>query len=300
MALMSPGLALFLFGVSSIPGEGTATAPRVWVSMLIGVVLMVSFVFHSFRPEHPLLDLRLFKNRNLTVSIITMFLFAAAFFGGLLLVPTYFQEVRGESTLQAGLLVAPQGIGAMITMPIAGSLVDKLPIGRIVPFGLVVILIGMFGLTQLTATTPYPVIIAELFVMGLGMGATMMPLFTSALKTLKAHEVARGSTLLNINQQIASSCGVAIMSVILTNQLQASKLAGPAMATLHIPSLADKIPAAAIARRAWRTPPNAFADTYWVAWSLVLLTLIPVMFLPRKREETHLLDDEGVPPVVVH
>ena len=120
MALMSPGLALFLYGVSSIPGEGTAAAPRVWVPMLIGAVLMVAFVFHSFRPEHPLLDLRLFKNRNLTLSIITMFLFAAAFFGGLLLVPTYFQEVRGESTLQAGLLVAPQGIGAMITMPIAG------------------------------------------------------------------------------------------------------------------------------------------------------------------------------------
>ena len=98
-----------------------STPPTVWVSMLVGLVLMVLFVLHSFRPEHPLLDLRLFKNRNLTVSIITMFLFAAAFFGGLLLVPTYFQEVRGESTLQAGLLVAPQGIGAMITMPIAGS-----------------------------------------------------------------------------------------------------------------------------------------------------------------------------------
>src|SRR6187431_611076 len=70
MALMSPGLALFLFGVSSLPSEGTATAPRVWVSMLIGTVLMVAFVFHSFRPEHPLLDLRLFKNRNLTVSVI--------------------------------------------------------------------------------------------------------------------------------------------------------------------------------------------------------------------------------------
>ena len=53
---------------------------------------MVLFVFHSFRPELPLLDLRLFRNRNLTVSIITMFLFAAAFFGGLLLVPTYFNR----------------------------------------------------------------------------------------------------------------------------------------------------------------------------------------------------------------
>src|SRR4051794_7462757 len=299
MALMSPGLALFLFGVSSIPSEGTASAPRVWVSMLLGVLLMVAFVFHSFRPEHPLLDLRLFKNRNLTISIITMFLFAAAFFGGLLLVPTYFQEVRGESTLQAGLLVAPQGIGAMITMPIAGAQVDKHPIGRIVPFGLIFILIGMFGLTQLTATTPYPLIIAELFVMGIGMGATMMPLFTSALKSLKAREEARGSTLLNITQQIASSCGVAIMSVLLTNHLQASRLAGPAMAPRQLPALAEKIPAAAIAR-GLEDAASAFAQTYGVAWSMVLLPVIPAMFLPRKREETHLLDEEAVPPVVVH
>jgi EmrB/QacA subfamily drug resistance transporter len=300
VVLMSPGLALFLFGVSSLPAEGgDFTAPRVWVSILIGVLLMLAFVWHSFRPQHPLLDLRLFRDRNLTVSIITMFLFAAAFFGGLLLVPTYFQQIRGESTLHAGLLVAPQGLGAMVTMPIAGSQVDKRPIGRIVPFGLVFILIGMFGLTQLTATTPYPVIIAELFVMGLGMGATMMPLFTSALKTLKAHEVARGSTLLNINQQIASSVGVAIMSVLLTNHLQASKLAGPAMATLHIPSLADKVPAAAITR-GLEDAASAFAQTYWVAWSLVLLTVVPALFLPRRKEESHLLDDENVPPVVVH
>ena len=106
------------------------------MTAIIGVALVVAFVFHSFRPEHPLLDLRLFKNRNLTVSIITMFMFVAAFFGGLLLVPTYFQQVRGESALMAGLLVAPQGIGAMLTMPIAGTLSDRMPVGRIVPVGL--------------------------------------------------------------------------------------------------------------------------------------------------------------------
>src|SRR5688500_11884313 len=148
-----------------------------------------------------------------------MFLFAAAFFGGLLLVPTYFQQIRGESTLHAGLLVAPQGLGAMVTMPIAGRLVDKIPVGRIVPVGIGLIVIGMFGLTQVTATTPYPWLIAMLVVMGFGMGGTMMPLFTTALRTLAGSQVARGSTLLNITQQIASSCGVATMSVILTNQL---------------------------------------------------------------------------------
>ena len=304
MALMSPGLALFLYGVSSIPGaaNGDYSYTRVWVTAITGVLLVVAFVFHSFRPEHPLLDLRLFKNRNLTVSIITMFMFVAAFFGGLLLVPTYFQQVRGESALVAGLLVAPQGIGAMLTMPIAGTLSDRLPVGRIVPVGLVVIVIGFFGLTQVTETTPYPLLIAELFVLGLGMGASMMPLFTSALKTLRAHEVARGSTLLNINQQIGSSVGVAVISVILTAHLNASDLAKPAMAATLDPTLTDAVGGAAAVAAGLAEAAAAFADTFWVAWVLVVLTLIPAFFLPRKHEQLAMVDEqaEGAPPVIMH
>lgn len=318
MALMSPGLALFLFGVSSLPQEGgDFSAPRVWVSMLVGVLLVLAFVWHSFRPEHPLLDLRLFKNRNLTLAIITMFMFAAAFFGGLLLVPTYFQQIRGESTLAAGLLVAPQGLGAMVTMPIAGRLVDKMPVGRIVPVGLVLIVLGMFGLTQVTATTPYGVIIPILVVMGMGMGSTMMPLFTAALKTLTAHEVARGSTLLNITQQIASSVGVALMSVLLTNHLNDSPVVpgsekipgldggitetGAAILSNTRPEIfaALGIDPGAVARGLVDAA-SAFAQTFWVAWALVALTLVPALMLPRRHEEAHLLDDEGQPPYVVH
>jgi EmrB/QacA subfamily drug resistance transporter len=245
MAMMSPGLALFLYGVSSVPGEGTIMADKVLIPAIIGAVLIVAFVIHSFRPEHPLLDLRLYRDRNLSVSSITMFLFAAAFFGGLLLVPTYFQQVRGEDVLHAGLLVAPQGIGAMLTMPIAGSLTDRMPVGRIVPFGLVGIVIGMFGLTQVEADTPYWQLIAWLFVMGLGMGGTMMPLFTSALKTLTSHQVARGSTLLNVTQQIASSVGVALMSVLLTNGFKSSDAVSAAQAANEAKEAGAPVPAGA-------------------------------------------------------
>ncbi|WUJ70388.1 DHA2 family efflux MFS transporter permease subunit [Kribbella soli] len=314
--LMSPGLALFLFGISSLPAEGgDFGAPRVWVSVLIGVLLMAAFVWHSFRPEHPLLDLRLFRDRNLTVSIITMFLFAAAFFGGLLLVPTYFQQIRGESTLHAGLLVAPQGIGAMVTMPIAGRLVDKIPVGRIVPFGIGLIVIGMFGLTQITATTPYGILIGMLFVMGLGMGGTMMPLFTTALRTLRGPQVARGSTLLNITQQIASSCGVAMMSVILTNQLNNSPIIP---GTQNIPGLSEGLRETqaailsntrpesiaplhldpAVIARGLADAAAAFAHSYWVAWVLVVITLIPALMLPRKREVVNLTDEKAPPAVI--
>ncbi len=316
MILMSPGLALFLFGVSSIPGEGTFFAPKVIIPGTIGLLMIIGFVFWSFKPKHPLLDLRLFKNRNLTVSIITMFLFAAAFFGGLLLVPTYFQQVRGETPLQAGWLMAAQGVGAMCTMPIAGALMDKLPVGRIVPFGLVLIIGGMYALTTLTATTPYSFIIPVLFVMGLGMGATMMPLMTSALKTLKSHDVARGSTLLNISQQVASSMGVAIMSVVLTTGLKndpllkASSAFNEATAGVKDPAklgeIAQQFPqvAALLAKgqevlmaAIHEAMAAAFSTTFWVAAVLLTFTLIPAYFLPRKHEESHLLDDASADDV---
>jgi EmrB/QacA subfamily drug resistance transporter len=315
-ALMSPGLAMFLFGVSSIPGEGTFFSFKVIFWGTLGLLMIGAFVFWSFRTEHPLLDLRLFRNRNLSVSVITMFLFAAAFFGGLLLVPTYFQQVRGETPLQAGWLMAVQGLGAMITMPIAGALTDKLPVGRIVPFGLVAIIGGMFALTQLTATTPYSYILPVLFVMGMGMGATMMPLMTSALKTLKSHDVARGSTLLNISQQVASSIGVAIMSVVLTNGLkndpllQASAAFNQATAGVKDPeqlgAIAARFPelAALLAKgqevlmaAVNQAMAAAFSTTFWVAAVLLTFTLVPAYFLPRKHEESHLLDDASADDV---
>ena len=323
MALMSPGLALFLYGVSSIPGEGTFFAPKVIIPGTIGLFMVIGFVFWSFRPKHPLLDLRLFANRNLTVSVMTMFLFGAAFFGGLLLVPTYFQQVRGETPLQAGWLMAVQGVGAMVTMPIAGALMDRLPVGRIVPFGLVLIIGGMYALTTLDATTPYSFILPVLFIMGLGMGATMMPLMTSALKTLKSHDVARGSTLLNISQQVASSIGVAIMSVVLTTGLKDDPLLRAATAfneatagvkdPQKLGEIAQRFPeiAALLAKgqealmsAVHEAMAVAFSNTFWVAAILLTFTLVPAFFLPRKHEESHLLDDASpddvAPPVLLH
>ncbi|KQX71723.1 MULTISPECIES: DHA2 family efflux MFS transporter permease subunit [Aeromicrobium] len=322
MILLSPGLAALLYGVSSIPEEGTVLALKVLLPAIVGVLLIAGFVVWSFTPKHPLLDLRLFADRNLTVSIITMFLFAAAFFGALLLVPTYFQQVDGYSVKKAGLLIAAQGIGAMLTMPIAGALTDKMPVGRIVPFGFLGILIGMFGLTQSTdpGTSDWS-IMGWLFVTGLGMGATMMPLFTSALKTLKASDVARGSTLLNVTQQVASATGIATISVVLTNAMKSGSViagsenlpgveGGLTPAQLAASSNTDQgqglvdalgVPANVLAQ-GLQDLADAFQSSYWVAFFVLVVTLVPVAFLPRKREKSHLLDAEDgtTPPIMMH
>ncbi|MEV1327968.1 DHA2 family efflux MFS transporter permease subunit [Micromonospora costi] len=321
MLMLSPGLALFLYGISTLPEAGTFADAEVWAPMLVGAALVVAFVRYSFKPRHPLLDLRLFANRNLTIASVTLFVFIIAFMGAGLLFPSYFLQVRGESTLDAGLLMAPQGIGAMLTMPIAGTLADRVPIGRTVPFALALIVVGFFSFTQVDPTTSYWLLCGSLFVMGLGMGGTMMPIMTSALKTLHAQEVARGSTLVNILQQIGGSVGAAVMSVILTNELNGSQPipgvtdpasgkpvteAGLATAVQLQPDLLRQFPVdPALIERGLDFAARSFSNTFWVAFALVLATFIPAALLPRRREPSHLLDgqqgdEQPKTPVVIH
>jgi EmrB/QacA subfamily drug resistance transporter len=269
MLMLSPGLATFLYGVSSIPEHGTVTATEVWLPAVVGLALIVAFVPWALHPRniHPLVELRLFKNRDMTIAVVAMMLFAIAFFGSSLLFPLYFQEIRAESALSAGWLIAPQGFGAMITMPIAGILADRIGPGKVVLAGIVTIVVGMVAFTQLTDTTSYPVIIVALFVMGLGMGSTMMPIMSAALATLTDQNIARGSTLMNITQQVASSIGFALFSVLLTNGIQdAVGEATAEQAPNPLPFLAE-----------------AYADAFLVAVVLVAVCLVPAAFLPRRK-----------------
>jgi EmrB/QacA subfamily drug resistance transporter len=270
MLMLSPGLAAFLYGVSSIPEHGTVTATEVWLPALVGLALIVGFVPWALSPRniHPLVELRLFKNRDMTIAVVAMMLFAIAFFGSSLLFPLYFQQIRGETALAAGWLIAPQGFGAMITMPIAGILADRIGPGKVVLTGIATIVVGMSVFTQLTDTTSYPLVLGGLFVMGLGMGATMMPIMSAALATLTDHNIARGSTLMNITQQVASSIGFALFSVLLTHGLQAAveaRTTDPAF---------DQLPAYMA---------EAYADAFLVAVILVAVCLVPAYFLPRRK-----------------
>ena len=261
MLLLSPGLALFLYGVSTTPETGTLWDAEVLVPALLGTVLIVAFVPWALRRNniHPLVQLRLFENRAMTVAVIAMSLFAMAFFGASLLFPLYFQQIRGEDALSAGLLLAPQGVGAMLTMPVAGVLADRIGPGKVVLTGMTLVTIGMAVFTQLSDTTSYTVLIAGLFVMGLGMGGTMMPIMAAALRTLTDHNIARGSTLMNIVQQVAASVGTALFSVLLTNNLDG---------VTALPEAAE-----------------GYADVFVTATVLVATVLVPAFFLPRRKAE---------------
>ncbi|MCL2586273.1 MAG: DHA2 family efflux MFS transporter permease subunit, partial [Streptosporangiales bacterium] len=282
LVLLSPGLALFLYGVSSIPGAGTVAAAKVLIPGLIGLALVAVFSVHDLRTRHPLIDLRLFKNRDLTIAVATITLFIVAFMGSMLLFPSYFLQVRGETTLNAGLLMAPQGIGAMLTMPLSGALTDRTGPGKVVLGGIVLIAASLGVYTQVHAGSSYVLLLGALFVMGLGMGMTMMPIMSAALATLTDQQVARGSTMMNIIQQTAGSIGTATMSVVLTGQVLASQAATAYNAVVQGAIPASRVPAPVLAEGRAALA-DAFGHTYLVGLVLVICCLVPAFFMPRRK-----------------
>jgi EmrB/QacA subfamily drug resistance transporter len=293
VALLSPALAALIYGLAKSGEHGGFGHPEVLVPALLGLAGLVGFVLHAVRiPDTALIDLRLFRDRTFSASMGTLLLMVIAVFGGMLLVPLYLQAVRGESALHTGLLLAPQGFGAMITMPIAGRLVDRTGSGRIVPVGLVVVALSFLGLTQLQADTSYWLLGAILFVQGLGMGATMMPTFSGAMQTLRHAAIARASTTLNINQQVGASIGTAVMSVLLTNEI-ADRLGGAGGGI----GAAAAVPEA-VRERIAGPMAEAFGATFWWALALVgLAFVVAVALLPKtKPEPAHDPDAPGAQP----
>ena len=219
--LLSPGLAAFVYGLAQSTSHGGFSDPRAWVPAAVGLLLIAGFAVHALTDPNPLLDLRLFGNPSLGATALVMVIFLIGAMGAMLLVPLYFQLVRGGSALQAGLLLAPQGVGAMISMQLGGRLTDRIGASRVIAPGLVLTVAGLFPFAMLTATTPYLVLCLGLFVSGIGFGLVMMPSMTAVMTFVAPAAISRASTALNIIQQAAISIGTAVFSIVLTLALTA-------------------------------------------------------------------------------
>ena len=134
-ALLAPGLAGLVYGLASI-SNGGAAGVRAFAPMLAGIALVAAFVIHALRVSNPLIDVRLFARRAYAGTAGTALCLGMNLFGAMFLLPLYYQSVRGQGALDAGLLIAPQGIGAAMMMPFAGRATDRFGPGRVVPLGL--------------------------------------------------------------------------------------------------------------------------------------------------------------------
>ncbi|MFF8729855.1 DHA2 family efflux MFS transporter permease subunit [Streptomyces sp. NPDC015171] len=218
LLMLSPGLALLLYGLSRGGERGDFTAPGALLPTLAGAVLAAAFVRRALAVRAPLLDLRLLRDRTFAAGIGTLAPFTCGYFGSMLLGPLYWQQERGLSATAAGLLGAPAGLVVGTTMQLVARRIDRAAPRRLVAAGCAVGALGMVLLAWQTGTAgvaPWRVVVSGM-VMGVGAGMTLTPAMTTAARDLPAERLAGASTALSINAQVAASAGTALLSVVLS------------------------------------------------------------------------------------
>jgi EmrB/QacA subfamily drug resistance transporter len=219
LLLLSPGLALAIYGLSQLGNRGHMTDPTVLYPLLGGALLLVAFAWHALHTAgEPLLDLRLFKVRSFSAATALMFLSGLSSFGALLLLPLYFQQLRGESVLTAGLLMAPQGIGIGLSR-VATAFVERWGARRTVLIAVLLVIAGTLPFAFAGPHTSQLTLALALVVRGTGLGAILITVLFGAYEGLSQAQVPHASTATRIMQQLGGSFGTAILAVVLQRGL---------------------------------------------------------------------------------
>lgn len=216
LLLVSPALVGILYGLTNVSQDGGFSRPDVWVPVIAGIVLFIAFVLvETRRPGTALVDIRLLARRPVASSSAVLFLSGASLYGSMLLLPLFFQTVRGLDVLTAALVLIPQGVGALLSRTLAGRLTDSLGARVVAIAGFAVMGLATIPFALADASTSEWWLGAMLLVRGFGMGAVMIPVMSVAFLGLERDEVPHASIITRLAQQVGGAFGVALLAVIL-------------------------------------------------------------------------------------
>ncbi|MGI5325801.1 MDR family MFS transporter [Actinomadura nitritigenes] len=249
--LLSPALAALIYGFSR--ADAGSGRPGVIVALAAGAVLLAAFVVHALRtPSEPAIDLRLFRKRTFAASASLLFLSGLSLFGAMLLLPLYYQQVRGYGVVAAGLLLAPQGLGSLLIRTRLGALTDRLGPRPIVLTGLVLTVLGTLAYAEAGPHTSEWLLGASLAVRGAGLGAVTLAVMTAAYQGLGQDEIPHASSATRVIVQVGGSFGAAVLAVVLEHQTSGGA-----------------------------APSTAYAHAFWWTLAFTALAFVPALLLGR-------------------
>ena len=255
LALMATGLPLLTYGLAEIGATGQFSSPKVIYPILAGIVLIGAFIWHALRIRNPLLDLRLYRKATFASASFAMFCLGAALFGGMILLPLYWQGIRHEDVVNTGLLTAPQGLGMAMVMPLAGKLSDRLGGGPLALFGVIVTTLATIPFGLVGAHTSVFGLSVAMFIRGMGIGFAFMPAMAAAFAALDRSELAHATPQMNVLQRVGGSIGTAVLAVVLQRAL--------------------------IGAHTLSAQADAYGTAFWVSAGLTALAIVPCIILVR-------------------
>jgi EmrB/QacA subfamily drug resistance transporter len=212
--LAGVGFGSFMYALSEGPLKGWSDLAIV-VSGLVGVTVLVIFVWHELRTPEPMIDLRIYANRLFRRMSTVSFFATGGFLGGLFVVPLYLQVGYGYSAMQSGLAVFPEAIGVAVSAQIVARLYPRVGPRRLMAGGLIIVALSLLSVATLPVVDNLWVFRANMFMLGVGMAYVFLPNQAASMATISRAQTGRASTLFSVQRQIASAGGVALMSTVL-------------------------------------------------------------------------------------
>ena len=221
LLLLGPGIVAILLGLANAGTAAGFAHPGVLIPLAGGAALLAAFTGYALRTSHPLVQVRLLARRSVASSSAVLFFSGFSLYGALLLLPLYYQDVRGTTALAAGVMLVPQGVGTLVSRTLVGTSIDR--------FGPRVIALAGFAIVA-AATVPFALagphtsewlLAAWMVIRGFGLGAVVLPVTVAAYIGLDKQQIPHSSVLTRTAQQIGGAFGTAVLAVILQSAIAA-------------------------------------------------------------------------------
>ncbi len=215
------GLGALVYAIIEGPHFGW-TSGRTVGTFVLALVALGLFGLRELTARHPMLDLRLFRDRRFSVASAGMTLTFFAMFGTFFLVAQYFQLVLGYSPLQSGLFQLPMAFVIMSVAPQAPKLVARFGAARVVPVGLGFTALGLAVFSQVGVDTVIWSVYIAIVPLAAGMALTMTPLTTLIMSSVPLGRAGVGSAMNDTTRELGGALGVAVLGSVVTSQYTAS------------------------------------------------------------------------------
>jgi DHA2 family multidrug resistance protein len=194
--------------------------PQIRLWTLLCVVGLVALVIRELTTKHPVVDLRVLKDRTFSAGVFMMTMLGFVLYASLMLLPIFLQTMLGYPALQSGLALSPRGIGSLVTMPIVGQLTNRHDPRKLIFVGLVVGGWTMFSLSHLNLNAGYWDIFWPQVIQGAAMAFLFIPLMAVSMSAIAKEKMGNATSIYNLMRNIGGSFGIATMTTFLARRSQ--------------------------------------------------------------------------------
>ncbi|QQK74430.1 multidrug efflux MFS transporter [Salicibibacter cibarius] len=215
------GFGGLLYGFTSAGNYGWGS-PITLAVLAVGTVTIVIFILRQLRMVHPMLEMRVFKQRIFTLSTIICAIGFLGLIGLETIIPLYLQNMRGFTAMEAGLVLLPGALLSGLMAPITGRIFDRIGAKSLAIPGLILMTLSTFAFLFVDTTTSLTFIAVMFTIRMFGFSMVMMPVNTAGLNTMPPKLIPHGAAVTNTVRQMAASIGTAVLVTTMTTSAQVS------------------------------------------------------------------------------